>query len=59
MQNFNILVETDELVTVPHAAKKLKHHFTTVYRWIKKVKVFSFPIHRIYYLHIIEAQALS
>ena len=59
MQNVKILIETDGLVTVPHAAKELKLRFTAVYRWIKKVKVFSFSIHGIYYLHINEVQALG
>ena len=59
MQNIKILIETDKLVTVPDAAKELKLHFTTVYRWIKKAKVFSFPIHGVDYLHINEVQALK
>ena len=52
MQNVIILIETDELVTVPDAAKELKLHFTTVPRWIKKGEVFSFPIHSVDYLRI-------
>ena len=59
MPNVKILIETDELVAVPDAAKELKPHFTTVYRWIKKGKVFSFPIHSVDYLRINEVQALK
>ena len=59
MQNVKIFIEADELVAVPDAAKELKLHFTTVYRWIKKGKVFSFPIHSVDYLHINEVQALK
>jgi len=40
-------------------AKELKLHFTTVYRCIKKGKVFSLPIHSVDYLHINEVQALK
>jgi hypothetical protein len=52
MQNINILIETDELVAGPAAAKELKLHFSTLYQWIKKGEVFSFPIHSVDYLRI-------
>ena len=52
-------IETDELVTGPDAAKKLKLHFTTVPRSVKKGKVFSFPIHGVDHLHINDFQALK
>lgn len=59
MQNVKILIETDELISVLDAAKELSIHFTTVYRWIKKGKVFSFSIHGVDYLHTSEVQALK
>ena len=59
MQNVKFLIKTDELFTGPDAAKELKLHFTTVYRWIKKGKVFSFAIHGIDHLHINDFQALK
>ena len=59
MQNVKILVETDELVTVPDAAKEPKFHFTTVPRLNKKGKVFSFPMHGVDYLHINGVQTLK
>jgi len=30
-----VTIESDELVTVPQAAKAIGVHFTTVYRWIE------------------------
>ena len=52
MQNVKILTKTDRLVAVFDAAKELKLHFTTIYRWIKKGEVFSFPIHNVDFLRI-------
>ena len=47
------------MVTVPDAAMELKLHFMTVYRCIKKGKVFSFPFHSVDYLHIREITSLN
>lgn len=39
MQKVKIVLETDELTTVPQVAKYLGVHFATVYRWMKSGKL--------------------
>lgn len=39
-----VVISTEDLVSVPQAAKELGVHFTTVYRWIKKGKIQPFTI---------------
>ncbi len=56
MQNVNILIETDELVTGPDATKELRLYFTTVSRFTIKGKIFSLPVHGVDYLHTNEVQ---
>ena len=34
-----IILETDQLMTIPKAAELLEVHFTTLYRWIEKGKI--------------------
>jgi hypothetical protein len=54
MQNFKITVETDELVAVPDTTRKFRLNFTTIYGWLKKNKIFSYPIHHVDCLRINE-----
>ena len=39
-----VTITTQDLISIPQAAKQLGVHFTTVYRWIKQGKVVPFTI---------------
>ena len=43
-QKTRITVTTDDLLSVPRAAKELGVHFATLYRWIDKGKIHPFRI---------------
>ena len=43
-QKTKITISTDDLVSVPQAAKELGVHFATLYRWIKKGIIRPFRI---------------
>jgi excisionase family DNA binding protein len=43
-QRAKITISTDDLLSVPQAAKELGVHFATVYRWIDKGRIRPFRI---------------
>ncbi|MBW2562250.1 MAG: helix-turn-helix domain-containing protein [Deltaproteobacteria bacterium] len=43
-QKAKVTISTNDLLSVPQAAKELGVHFATVYRWIDKGKVRPFRI---------------
>jgi len=43
-QRAKITISTEDLVSVPQAAKELGVNFSTVYRWIRKGEVVPFRI---------------
>ena len=43
-QRTKITISTDDLLSVPQAAKQLGVHFATVYRWIDKGRIRPFRI---------------
>lgn len=43
MKGTRIIISSDQLTTIPEAAKEIGVHFATLYRWLKKGKLH--PIH--------------
>jgi len=58
-QKTEVTITTDDLVSVPQAAKELKVHLATVYRWIKKGIIFPFRIGSQAYIPIKEIEKLK
>lgn len=53
------MITTEDLVSIPQAAKELGVDFSTVYRWIKKGKVRPFRIAKQVFLTIEDLNALK
>lgn len=58
-QKTKITVTTEDLVSVPQAAKVLGVHFATVYRWIDKGIIHPFRIGGQVFVTVDEVKALK
>ncbi len=58
-QKVKITVFADDLVSAPQAAKMLRVHHATVYRWIEKGKMHAIRIGGQVYLAVDEVNALK
>ena len=58
-QRAKITITTEDLVSVPQAAKELGVNFSTVYRWINKGKVHPFRIGGQVFITVDELKALK
>ena len=54
-----ITISTDDLLSVPQAAKRLGVHFATVYRWIDKGKIHPIRIAGQVFVTVDEIRALE
>lgn len=54
-----IVVTTEDVVTVPRAAKELGVHHTTIYRWIEKGKIRPFRIGDQVFITVDDLKALK
>ena len=59
MQSTKITFRTDDLISVPQAAKELGVHFTTVYRWLDKGNIHPFRIAGQVFVTVEELKALK
>jgi len=58
-QQAKITISTDDLLSVPQAAKRLGVHFATVYRWIDKGKIHPVRIGGQVFVAVDEIRALN
>ena len=58
-QKTKITISTDDLVSVPQAAKELGVNFSTVYRWIRKGEVVPFRIANQVFITVEDLRALK
>ncbi len=58
-QRTKITISTDDLLSVPQAAKQLGVHFATVYRWIEKGRIHPFRIGGQVFVTVDEIRALK
>ena len=58
-QKTKITVTTEDLVSVPQAAKELGVNFSTVYRWINKGKIRPFRIGGQVFITVDEIRSLK
>ncbi len=54
-----IIISTDDLLSIPQAAKELGVHFATLYRWINKGIIRPFRIGSQVFLTVGELEALK
>jgi len=54
-----ITISTNDLISVPEAAKELGVHFTTLYRWINKGKIRPIRISNQVFIATDEIKALK
>ena len=54
-----IVVTTEDVVTVPRAAKELGVHHTTIYRWIEKGKIRPFRMGDQVFITVADLEALK
>ena len=54
-----ITISTDDLLSVPQAAKRLGVHFATVYRWIDKGRIHPVRIGGQVFVAVDEIRALN
>lgn len=59
MQKAKITFTSDELMSVPQAAKELNVHFVTVYRWIKQGRLTPFRAGGFIFVLVDEVKALK
>lgn len=58
-QKNRITITTEDLFTIPQAAKELGVHFATIYRWIDKGKLHPFRIAGQVFLTVDQVSALK
>ncbi len=58
-QQTKITISTDDLLSVPQAAKRLGVHFATVYRWIDKGRIHPIRIGGQVFVTVDEIRALN
>jgi len=58
-QRTKVTVTTEDLVSVPQAAKELGVNFSTVYRWINKGKIHPFRIGGQVFITVDEIRSLK
>ena len=58
-QRTKITISTDDLLSVPQAAKELGVHFATVYRWIDKGRIHPVRIGGQVFVAVDEIRALK
>jgi len=58
-QKTKITITTEDLLSVPQAAKELGVHFATVYRWIDKGRIHPFRIGGQVFVTVDEIRALK
>ena len=58
-QKTKVEITTEDLLSIPQAAKELGVHFTTVYRWIHKGRLYPFRIGNQVYITSKEVEELK